>query len=87
MIRFVAANLLTVTNTCTNTDFQVHCFIEDVLSQNVAFNDKCCDPNFPNKVRGFINHSSADFTFAGPDRCPVQIDTIDTCIAVADVIR
>ena len=62
-------------------------FIEDVLSQHVGFNDVYHDPNFPNKVRGFINHSSANFTFIGPDRCPIKTDSVSKCIAVADVIR
>ena len=45
------------------------------------------DPNFRNKVRGFINHSSSDFTFIGPDRCRVRIDSVDKCIVLADIIR
>ena len=77
----------TVSNICTNTVSQVPCFIEDVLSQNVDCNEKYCDPNFPNKAKGFINHSSADFTFIGPDRRPVHIDTVEKCIEIADVIR
>ena len=62
------------TNTCTNKKFQIPQFIEDTLSDDVDNKGVICDPNFPNKVRGFINHSSAYFTFIGP-------------VKVADTIR
>ena len=38
-------------------------------------------------MRGFLNHSLADFTFIGPDRTSVHIDTVDKCIQIADIIR
>ena len=39
----------TVSNTCTNTELQIPRFLEGVWCQNVELNDKCRDPNFPNK--------------------------------------
>ena len=77
----------TVSSTYTNTELQIPRFLEGVWGHNVDINDKCHDPNFPNKVRGFLNNSSADFTFIGPDRTPVHIDTVDKCIQIADIIR
>ena len=75
------------TNTCTNKKFPISQFVEDTLSNDVDNKGVLCDPNFPNKVRGFINHSSTYFTFTGPDRCPIRIDSVDICIKVADAIR
>ena len=54
-----------ITETRSNKDLQVPRFIEDVFLQDVVFNDKCRDPNFPDKVRGFMNHSSAEFFICG----------------------
>ena len=77
----------TVNRACSNTELQIPRFLEGIWCQNVDFHVKYYDPNFPNKVRGFMNHSSADCTFIGPDRPPVHIDTVDKCIQIADIIR
>ena len=45
------------------------------------------DNNCPEKSRGFLNHSKADFTFIGPDREPVLISDIDQCVAIAKLIQ
>ena len=45
------------------------------------------DKNCPDKSRGFLNHSKAQFTFIGPDREPVLISDINQCVAIAKLIQ
>ena len=40
-----------------------------------------------NKTRGFLNHQGADVKFIGPDRAPVLINSVQTCLEVANIIR
>ena len=39
------------------------------------------------KIMGFLNHSSAKFSFIGPDRKPVTISTIPQCLDIARIIK
>ena len=45
------------------------------------------DFDIADKVRGFLNHSSGEFSFIGPDRDIVTISTISQCFQIAEVIR
>ena len=45
------------------------------------------DNNCTDKVRSFLNHSEANFTFIGPDREPVLISDINQCVTIAKLIQ
>ena len=45
------------------------------------------DFNIADKVRGFLNHSSGEFSFTGPDRDLITISTIPQCFQIAEIIR
>ena len=45
------------------------------------------DHNDFDKTRGFLNHSEAALEFIGPDREPVQLDSIDKCLQIANIFR
>ena len=45
------------------------------------------DCALPNKTRGFLFQDPGDFLFTGPDRDFVDIDSIDKCIQVAEIIK
>ena len=45
------------------------------------------DNNCPDKSRGFLNHSKAQFTFVGPDREPVLILDINQCVVIAKLVQ
>ena len=45
------------------------------------------DYNDHSKTRGFLNHGQAVFEFIGPDREPVQLNSIEEYLQVADIIR
>ena len=49
-------------------------------------NRKCTDFNYPDKKVGFINLEATDFSFVGPDREVVKLDSIDKLIKTADTI-
>ena len=44
------------------------------------------DFNIGSKTVGYLALESTDFEFIGPDRLPVNITSIDSCLRVADVI-
>ena len=44
------------------------------------------DYNIPDKTVGYLALEATSFEFFGPDRAPVKIDSIETCLRVADVI-
>ena len=44
------------------------------------------DFSFPDKTRGHLVHADTSFQFIGPDRDLVQIDSVQKCIEVADII-
>ena len=44
------------------------------------------DYNIPDKSVGYLALEATSFEFIGPDRAPFKIDSIDTCLRVADVI-
>ena len=48
-----------------------------------VYRDAC----IPDKVIGFLNHRPAEFSFIGPDRAPVLMDTTQKYLAIADIIR
>ena len=45
------------------------------------------DYSIPNKTRGFLFQESGDFQFIGPDRDTIDIETINQCISIADIVR
>ena len=45
------------------------------------------DFNYPDKTTGYLAQDSTNFTFIGPDRRPVKIDSVETLLKVAEVIR
>ena len=36
---------------------------------------------------GFLNHGPAKFTFVGPDRAPVEVNSLTQCLEIAGVIH
>ena len=44
------------------------------------------DFNFPYKTRGHLVHADTSFQFIGPERDLVQIDSVQKCLEVADII-
>ena len=42
--------------------------------------------NFSNKTRGHLVHADTSFRIVGPDRDLVQIDSVQKCLEVADII-
>ena len=70
-----------------SVDAVVPNMLEDLESSGIPMYHKVRDPMFPDKTKGFINHKTANFTFIGPDRAPVDITTIEQCIKVANTIR
>ena len=49
-------------------------------------NRTCSDFNYPDKKIGFLNLEATDFSFIGPDREVVKLDSIDKLIKTADTI-
>ena len=45
------------------------------------------DYSIPNKTRGFLFQESGDFQFIGPDREAIDIETVNQCISIADIVR
>ena len=45
------------------------------------------DFNYPDKKVGYLTQVQTDFTFIGPDREPVKLDSIDTLLNIANIIR
>ena len=45
------------------------------------------DFNYPDKRTGYVTQVQTDFSFIGPDREPVGLDSIDTLLNIADIIR
>ena len=77
-----------VTNPHTNTSADVIADFDAYVDQQVIHNAKVNkDFLIPSKTRGFLNHQSADFEFIGPDRAPVLINSVQTCLEVANIIR
>ena len=57
--------------------------------KNATSSTRCCtirDFNIQSKTVGYLALESTDFEFIGPDRLPVSINSIETCLRVADVI-
>ena len=63
--------------------------IEGHLHDNNLDSDLSVSHDFDiaDKIRGFLNHSSGNFSFIGPDRDQVTISTIQQCFDIAKVIR
>ena len=77
-----------VTNPYTNTPTDVIADFDAYVDQQVLHNPKVNkDYLIPNKTRGFLNHQRADFEFIGPDRAPVLINSVQTCLELANIIR
>ena len=77
-----------VTNPYTNTSADIIADFDAYVDQQVLHNAKVNrDFLIPNKTRGFLNHQGADFEFIGPDRAPVLINSVQTCLEVANIIR
>ena len=49
-------------------------------------NRTCSDFNYLDKKIGFINLEATGFSFIGPDRESIKIDSIDTLVKIADII-
>ena len=75
-------------NPASNLDGFRDDYSSDIVtnSQNtVKFDSR--DVNFPGKDRGFLGLSDRSFSFVGPDRQPVVMDSIQEYIKAADVIK
>ena len=44
------------------------------------------DFNYPDKRIGYLNQAPTDFTFIGPDRDPIEINSVDKLLQTADTI-
>ena len=45
------------------------------------------DFNYSDKTRGYLAQASTNFVFIGPDRHPIQLDSVDTLLKTASIIR
>ena len=48
---------------------------------------KATDFNYPDKKVGYLTQVNTEFSFIGPDREPVELDSVDTLLRVADIIK
>ena len=91
------ASKISCTNVCSNqlTDSVTsHSLLPTKIQANFwAYDDQqrattqLTDFHFPDKRRGFLLLQSGSFNFVGPDRLPITIDSVDKCIAIANIIR
>ena len=91
------ASKISCTNVCSNqlTDpVTSHTLLPTKIQANFgAYDDQerattqLTDFHFPDKRRGFLLLQSGSFNFVGPDRLPITIDSVDKCIAIANIIR
>ena len=49
-------------------------------------NKGAVDFNYPDKRIGYLNQAPTEFSFIGPDREPIDINSIDKLLHVADII-
>ena len=62
--------------------------LSDVGSKNISMTkSKIKDFNYPDKKVGYLTQVKTDFSFIGPDRAPVELNSIDTLLNIADIIR
>ena len=45
------------------------------------------DFNYPDKTMGYLAQANTDFVFIGPDREPKKLDSVDTLINIANIVR
>ena len=45
------------------------------------------DHSIPNRSRGFLFQESGNFEFIGPDKDTVNIEMVEQCINIADIVR
>ena len=55
-----------------------HCSKTSAVSQ---------DFNIEDKHRGFLNHGPANFSFIGPDREPVRVESVEQQVNIAHIIK
>ena len=49
-------------------------------------NSYSSDYSIPNKTRGFLFQESGNFQFIGPDREAIDIETVNQCINITDIV-
>ena len=59
---------------------------DDLNINHCSDNKVFADFNYPDKRMGYLNQAPTDFSFMGPDREPIQIDSIDKLLHTADII-
>ena len=45
------------------------------------------DFNYPDKTMGYLAQANTDFVFIGPDRRPIKLDSVDTLLKIASIVR
>ena len=76
-----------VTNNSNLKQSSVPQGIQAHMGHDLRLEGVMCNASIPDKNTGFLNHAPAKFQFIGPDRAPVNINSINKCLHVADVIR
>ena len=57
------------------------------LSKLKPDRSKIKDFNYSDKTMGYLAQANTDFVFIGPDKCPIQLDSVDTLLKTASIIR
>ena len=68
------------TNQCSQNQSSVTCCIEAHVGLQARKQGVSKDVLVQSKRVGFLNHHAAKFSFVGPYRDPVKIDSIDECL-------
>ena len=62
----------------------IHIANDDI--HHCSDNGIVADFNYPDKRIGYLNQAPTDFSFIGPDRDPIEIDSVDKLLQTADTI-
>ena len=60
--------------------------VEVTYAKGHSYSEGAVDFNYPDKRIGYLNQAPTDFSFIGPDRELIEIDSIDKLLHVADII-
>ena len=76
-------------NECDTNDTKVTDIvnISDTKCSGIAVSSFCQDTNYPHKTKGHIAVESTPFQFIGPDRAPIDCDSVDQYLDIARIVR
>ena len=71
----------------SKTDSKVHIIPEPHGSKSKMDRSLVKDFNYPDKTMGYLAQGNTDFVFIGPDRQPIILDSVDTLLKIASMVR